>query len=198
MNPRPLFTYIHTSGNNISGSFQNGLLFSLSVFGEKIFPRIRSLRLHSIFLFFILSCFPGGGGSMADLSIIPAATRMYRASYDIICVDSKKREVWEKTLANGESMEPPTVVVSPSEYRGGCEEEGEHSVFYLFNLFPVTPPLNPEYAIANVVQKLEGDSMINITAWSESRYYSVLGRVSVFKVKGDVIRFTGGAGGKGK
>jgi len=127
---------------------------------------------------------------MHEIHIIPSATRMYRASYEVICLDSIKRKKWEKALANGESLPPPASYIPLDEYTGGCKETGSHSTFYLFNLFPVTAPVNPEYAVSSTVQKLEGDSMINIVAWNELHYYSILGRVSVYKVSGDVIRFT--------
>jgi len=78
---------------------------------------------------------------------------------------------------------------NPETFTGICEQEGESSVFFLFNMFPVTPAINPEYAIATAVQQLEGDTMISLRTWHETHYYSILGRVSVFKVKGRVIKF---------
>jgi len=153
---------------------------------------MQSRILFIAFLFLpALSCFPGGAGTLSNITIIPSATRMFRPAYDILCVDKSKRKEWEKALANGESIEPPVNFIPQEKYSGGCEEEGHHSTFFLFNLFPVTAPLNPEYAIAAVVQRLEGDSMINILAWNEIHYYSVLGRVSVYKIRGDVIRYSG-------
>lgn len=94
-----------------------------------------------------------------------------------------------KKEPSGQVLGPPIRFVSPQDYQGGCEQEGEHSVFFLLNLFPVTPPLNPEYAISTAVQRLEGDTMVKIRIWHEVHYYSLLGRVSVLKVRGDVIRF---------
>ena len=79
--------------------------------------------------------------------------------------------------------------MSPAQYRGGCEEDGETSRFFLFHLWPVTPPLDPAYAMGVPVQELEGDTMINIRSWHETHYYSILGHARVFHVRGDVIRF---------
>lgn len=90
---------------------------------------------------------------------------------------------------SGQVLGPPIRLVDPADYKGGCEEDGEHSVFYLLNLFPVTPTLNPEYAISTAVQRLEGDTMIRIRTWHEVHYYSVLGRAAVLRIRGDVIRF---------
>ena len=103
---------------------------------------------------------------------------------------SKKDPSKRSSKKSGQVLGPPVKYIIPEKYRGGCEEESQHSVFYLFNLIPVTPPLNPEYAISTAVQRLEGDTMINIRAWHETHYYSLLGRVSVFKIRGDVIRFS--------
>jgi hypothetical protein len=78
---------------------------------------------------------------------------------------------------------------TPEGYKGECDEEGETSQFFLFNMFPATAPLSPDLAMSKAVQRLEGDTMINIRTWHEFHYYTVLGRVSVFKVKGTVIKF---------
>ena len=102
--------------------------------------------------------------------------------------DAKKSDT-PAASDSGQVLGPPVTYLPAAQYRGGCEQEGQHSVFYLFNVFPVSPPLNPEYAISVAVQRLEGDTMINIRAWHETHYYSAMGRVSVFKVRGDVIRY---------
>ena len=74
-------------------------------------------------------------------------------------------------------------------------------MFYLFHMWPVTNPLNPDYAMGLIVQELEGDSLVHIRTWHERHYYSVLGHAVVMKFKGDVIRFhdqkqSGGKTGK--
>ncbi len=68
--------------------------------------------------------------------------------------------------------------------------EGEHSQFYFLYLFPVTPHLNMEYALSQAVQKVEnGESIINLKIWHETHNYFPLGKVSVVKVYGDVIKY---------
>ncbi len=125
------------------------------------------------------------GGSTDHVMLLPSATMIRGAPYEILCYDASRRADGE----GEESSAPPVRAVPLEEYEGGCEEVGESSTFFLFNLFPVTPRLDMEYAMAVAIQKLEGDSMVNIRAWHETHYYSLLGRVSVLKVKGDVIRF---------
>ncbi len=156
-------------------------------------------------------------GGYADHPLILASATLTRgAPYHVLCWDEVEAERRKRAAeqeaekeapppdgkaesksgggktAGGESglvQGPPVRMVAPADYRGGCEQEGEHSVFFLFNVFPVTPVLSPEYAISTAVQRLEGDTMVKIRAWHEVHYYSLLGRVSVFKVRGDVIRF---------
>ena len=156
------------------------------------------------------ACFPGGiidrGGFSDGVSLLASATLTRGAPYHIVCWDeveaerrrtqaekqsdtAQKSKTPSSKRASGQVLGPPIRLVSPRDYRGGCEQEGEHSVFFLMNLFPVTPPINPEYAISTAVQRLEGDTMIKLRIWHEVHYYSILGRVSVFKVRGDVIRF---------
>ena len=155
------------------------------------------------------ACLPGGiiqkGGHATDVRVYTAATLTRGANYEVVCWDeaeanrrknekkaaeerAKKGEE-EKKKESGVELGPPVKYVKREDYKGGCEQEGEHSMFFLFNLIPATAPLNPEYALSQAVQRLEGDTMVNIRAWHEVHYYSVLGRVSVFKVRGDVIRF---------
>lgn len=64
----------------------------------------------------------------------------------------------------------------------------ESSTFFLLGLFPVTRPLNIEYALSQAVQSVDdGDTIINIHVWHETHYYFPLGTVSVCKVEGDVV-----------
>jgi len=162
-------------------------------------PLIRFATLGPLLALF-LNCLPGGGpflkgGYINGLQITPAATRIAGAPYDIVCHDAqeadrrKKEKLEEKAAREGRVLGPPVKYVSPETYSGGCEQTGSHSVFFLFNLFPITPRMRPEYAMALPVQRLGGDTMVNIRSWHEVHLYSLLGRVSVFKVRGDVVRF---------
>lgn len=155
------------------------------------------------------ACIPGGvfdkGGIVNGGGILPAATRLRGSEYDIVCYDKaealrreKEREkALEQEEAGGEAAAkvsgqvkgPPVRYIPAEEYTGGCEEEGEHSMFFIFNIIPVTSPINPHYALSMAVQRLEGDSMIHIKTWHETHYYSLLGRAIVYKIRGDVIRF---------
>ena len=68
--------------------------------------------------------------------------------------------------------------------------EGEHSQFYFLYIFPVTPHLDMEYALSQAVQKVEnGESIVNLKIWHETHNYFPLGKVSVVKVEGDVIKY---------
>ena len=149
-----------------------------------------------------MACFPGGlvgtGGFRDGVSIVPSATRTRGADYQIVCWDHaeerrrenagiRTRKKGEK--ASGKVLGPPVRYLDRSKYRGQCTQEGEHSVFFLLNIFPATTTLSPDYAIGLAVQKLEGDTMINLRFWHETHYFSILGRSEVLKVRGDVIRF---------
>lgn len=81
-------------------------------------------------------------------------------------------------------------LVNRADYKGGCEQTGQSSVFYLMNFWPLTNRIDPNYAIASAVQRLEGDTMVHIRIWHEVHYYGIVGRVFVFKASGDVIRYT--------
>jgi len=150
------------------------------------------------------SCIPGGiitkGGDVNGLQIIPEATLTGGAPYQIVCMnpeeETKKEETEEKETENNPVQS--YIYIDPALYKGGCEQVGQHSAFYLFNIIRVTPPLDAEYAIGSAVQRVEGDTMIRIRAWHEIHYYSILGNVSVFKIKGDVIRYTHGAKKRGQ
>ena len=66
--------------------------------------------------------------------------------------------------------------------------EGESSTFFYLGLFPLTNPLNIEYAMSQAVQKVPGgDTLVNVKIWHETHYFFPLGTVSVVKVEGDVI-----------
>jgi len=157
-----------------------------------------SLRYSAPFfsVLFLSHCFPGGiiekGGHVFAPAFLAEATRTGRAPYLILCPDQTGNEPSE----TDENSPPPVRTVSPEEYTGGCEQVGESSTFYLFHLFAVSPPLDPEYAIFSAVHRLEGDTMIHVTLWHEVHYYSILGKASVMKVKGDVIRYANGVNKK--
>ena len=159
------------------------------------------------------ACLPGGiireGGYANHVQLIPTATRTRGAGYRIICQDQdeikrrtalKKRRDLEIRTARKEGGKPPPALdlsglnppyrlVSPVAYRGECDQQGQHSVFYLFHFVRVTPPLDPERAISEAVQRFEGDTMVGIHAWHETHYYSIIGVARVFKVRGAVIKF---------
>ncbi len=145
-------------------------------------------------LFCLPACLPGGiidrGGPVDRIQISAQASLTRGAPYNIICPDEDELRRRE-TLPEEErrTLAPALRYVPPAEYRGGCEVYGESSVFFLFNLWPATPSLDPQYAIATAVQSVEGDSMINIRLWHELHYYSLLGRVAVLRVKGDAIKY---------
>lgn len=158
---------------------------------------LRSTVLRSLALAGALgacACMPGGiidkGGMVYNAGITPGITLTRGAPYKVVCVDQaevrRRKDLSEEELR---VLEPPVTYKPSREYRGGCEQTGESSVFFLFNMWPVTPPLDPEYAVGTAVQRLEGDTMINIHYWHETHYYSLLGRVAVMKVRGDVIKF---------
>ncbi len=137
---------------------------------------------------------PGGivdrGGHTGTAGMRPAATLTRGAAYDVLCYDQAEANRRSELSAQERSrLGPPVNPVAPEDYAGSCAIEGAASVFFLLNVWPVTPPLNPEYAISQAVQRLEGDTMIRIETWHETHYYSLLGRVRVFKVRGDVIRY---------
>jgi hypothetical protein len=146
------------------------------------------------FFFGLVACVPGGvitrGGTSGQGAIHPAITLTRGAAYDVVCLDqgeARRRESLDVAELRG--LGPPVRYIAPEKYQGGCEVEGESSVFLLLNIWPATPPLNVDYAISGAVQRLEGDTMIHIHTWHETHYYSILGRSRVFKVRGDVIRY---------
>jgi len=151
-----------------------------------------------------MTCLPGGvigkGGRAGQPLVIPTASLLGESSYRILCWDPieehRRKELLEREPTEKGRAEarqsfngPPVREVKPADYRGGCEREGSSSTFFLFGMFPVTAPLNPDYAIGTAVQQLEGDTMINIAAWHEEHLYSLMGRVSVLNIRGTVIRF---------
>ncbi|GIX41023.1 MAG: hypothetical protein KatS3mg129_0756 [Leptospiraceae bacterium] len=145
--------------------------------------------IYFIILLF-LNCFAGGyiekGGHIDSIFLTPSATNIYINQYFIVCLDKEK---YKKEQSENLDITKFITYIPVDKYKGGCEQYGEVSQFYLFHLFPTSGSLDPEYAITLAVQKLEGDTMVNIRAWHETHYYSILGQVRVFKVKGDVIKF---------
>ncbi len=155
---------------------------------------LRLLTVAGACAFALGGCFAGGvfnkGGLTNMVAIAPSATMTRGAPYRVICLDQeeiKRREdLPEEEL---KTLGPPVRLVPMAEYDGRCSLTGEASTFFLFNLWPVTPPLDAEYAIGSAVQSVEGDTMIRIRIWHESHYYSLLGHAQVLKARGDVIRF---------
>ena len=156
--------------------------------------KLRVIQSALVMLAALPACMPGGvvdkGGRVHAPGIAPAITRTRGAPYKIVCIDPaevrRREELPEEERRN---LGPPITYLEAHNYSGGCEQTGESSVFFLFNMWPATPPLDPEYAVAAAVQGLEGDTMINITYWHETHYYSLLGTAFVFKARGDVIKF---------
>ncbi len=149
------------------------------------------MKVYIIFLTLLLwNCFAGGfiekGGKTDTIYLFPNATNIYTKDYYIICT---KKEYQTLNLENNFDISKYIEYIPVHSYKGGCEQYGEASQFYLFHLFPVSGSLDPEFAIVPIVQKLEGDTMIHIRGWHETHYYSILGQVRVFKVKGEVIKF---------
>ncbi len=179
---------------------------------EKVIKLARHMVVGVVFIALLSACVTGSGGfskggRIDDIFITPTATATHGAPYQIVCPQTKKARVSmlvaiftpDEPSEMEENKAPDVRYVNPEEYDGSCSVEGESSTFMLFNFIPATDPLNAEYAIAMAVQKLEGDTMINIRAWHEINYYSILGRAVVFKVRGDVIKFVqqqGKNGGK--
>lgn len=163
------------------------------------FFMIKQFTLKSVislsFVSLVIGCFPGAvidkGGFVDHAGLLPEATRIQDAEFNYVCKDEQEINRRLELAEAGEPIpnEPPVQFVSQQEYKGGCELEGESSQFYLFHLWPVTAPIDPAYALGIPVQSVEGDTMIDIKSWHETHYYSILGHVRVFKVKGDVIRF---------
>lgn len=156
----------------------------------------RVAMLPAIVVLLAPGCHPGGGffqkgGFVDEVQLLPEATRTGETSYSIVCRDREEIKRREAMVERGETppTNPPLILIAPAEYKGGCEEDGETSRFYLLHLWPVTAPLDPSYALGRPVQELEGDTMIHVRAWHETHYWSVLGHVRLYHVRGDVIRF---------
>lgn len=158
-------------------------------------PGVKNIILVCLSTICTSGCFPGGiiqkGGFSYHAGFIPAPGPIFSDSYNVVCFDlAEKIRRQKMSEQDRKNLGPPVIYVNNKSYRGGCERSGETSVFFLFNIWPVSDPLNPEYAIASAVQELEGDTMVNISFWHEKHYYSILGSVVVMKIKGDVIRFS--------
>jgi hypothetical protein len=83
---------------------------------------------------------------------------------------------------------PSATIIRSDNYKFLDMSEGESSTFFYFGLFPVTNPLNIEYAMSKAVEKVPGgDSIVNMIIWQETQLFFPLGTVSVIKVKGDVV-----------
>ena len=85
---------------------------------------------------------------------------------------------------------PNVTIIRSDDYKILGVSEGETSTFFILGLFPLTNPLNIDYALSQAVQKVPGgDSMVNVSVWQETHNIFPLGTISVLKVKGDVVSF---------
>jgi hypothetical protein len=85
---------------------------------------------------------------------------------------------------------PSATIIREDGYKVLGESSSETSTFFILGLFPVTNPLNIEYALSQAVQKIPGgNSMIGVYIWNENQNIFPLGTISVLKVKGTVISF---------
>lgn len=81
-------------------------------------------------------------------------------------------------------------IIRNSQYKILETSSGESSTLFLFGLFPVTSPLDIEYAMSQAVQKIPGgQSLIDIHYWQETHVFFPLGTVSVLTVEGKVISY---------
>lgn len=85
---------------------------------------------------------------------------------------------------------PSATIIRDEGYKVLGESSAETSTFFFLGLFPVTNPLNIEYAMSQAVQKIPGgDSMVEVYVWKETQNVFPLGSISVLKVKGTVVSF---------
>lgn len=92
------------------------------------------------------------------------------------------------------SIVSSATIIRSEEYKVLGKSEGESSTYMFLGIIPLTDPLNIEYALSQAVQKVEGgQSMVNIEVWHETHYYFPVGKVSVVKVRGDVVSLTAGS-----
>jgi len=85
---------------------------------------------------------------------------------------------------------PEATMGRGAEYVAIGNSTGESSTFFLFGIFPISDALNIEYALSEAVQKIPGgQSIVNVRIWHETHFYFPIGRVSVVKVEGDVIKY---------
>ncbi|TGK01889.1 hypothetical protein EHQ53_15600 [Leptospira langatensis] len=79
-------------------------------------------------------------------------------------------------------------IIRSSDYIELGVSSGESSVFFLFGLFPMTNPMNMDYALSDAVQRIPGGKgLVKIKYWHETHLFFPVGTVSVLKVKGTVI-----------
>ena len=89
------------------------------------------------------------------------------------------------------SLLPNATILRSSNYTKLGSVEVETSQFFLWGMFPVTNPLNPEYALSQAIQARPGtQSIINAEIWHETHYYFPIGTVSVMKIKGEAITWS--------
>lgn len=92
--------------------------------------------------------------------------------------------------SRGLDILPEATLVRGNKYTVLGNSSGQSSTFFLFGILPMTDPLNIEYALSEAVQKIPGgQSIVNVSIWHETHYYLPVGKVSVVKVEGDVIKY---------
>ncbi|PJD99915.1 MAG: hypothetical protein CK427_15135 [Leptospira sp.] len=105
---------------------------------------------------------------------------LYFCILTISCVgDGKVRDI---------SIQPEATRILSSNYEILGSSIGESSTFYILGFIPITTEISMDYALSQAVQKIpNGQTMVDLKVWHETRYFFPLGTVSVLKVRGNVI-----------
>ena len=81
-------------------------------------------------------------------------------------------------------------VVIDRKYKILQKSRGKSSTLYILGAFPVTRPLNPDFAISQALAKVpKGQNIINVQIWIEKQYFFPLGTIFSLNVEGDVIEY---------
>ncbi|MCB1175214.1 MAG: hypothetical protein KDK39_16685 [Leptospiraceae bacterium] len=166
-------------------------------------PSGRSIRFLLVLLITtagVNGCFFGGlvvkGGQSYAVQWQSEAAIMNAVAFDYICQNTVTSASPETESGNAgpaaeqvDAKVQPFRYISPAEYQNDCPVESQSSVFFLFNMLPVTPPLDVDYALSRAIQMREGDNVIDMQAWHEVHYYGIIGRVFVYRLRGHVIRY---------
>jgi hypothetical protein len=127
---------------------------------------------------------------------LPKPARVFVAASFFLCFSSCTGNPfnWEKGGHVREaSIVPAATIIRGEGYKVLEKAEGESSTYMFLGLIPMTDPLNIELAMSQAVQKVEGgQSLVNVEIWHETHYYFPVGKVSVLKVRGDVVSFATG------